>query len=508
MTHQVSDRRASRTDNLERFAGQGLPHGTDASVLHSRGTLAEAALVVASIFVACLAWIIDGSVLLSATLAAYILAACWVTIELHRMGKERAYQGIIVSLLSIYLLVGYAWKSVLARLPLPDEYYRDFRVALGSFQDTLPVAIAYGAGAYLAFYLCFRAVRMPPLKQASRAKNYSPILLLILISLVVKAYTQLLLDWGVPADEPKRAIPLVTGLIVMHSRLGIHYLTTLLFLAVAQRRLTQGQTALTACFAIVNVLLDVAVGVKFSLVYFAVSVLFCLVYSTQGIRRQVSLAKAGVISLLLALVVTGSYQFVQYYRFSRLSNRGQSVASIAAEASKNLEQNTSSNIFVYSGVKILKRINGFQNAAMALRLESRLNPRFVDVVSSSDLTDRFTVLTTGVRNAKNASGITQCGFIAIFTKRNLLGVFTLSFLMNFGVLAGVFTLLAKVVQSDENQVITGLVVGLLLINMQFAGGDLLTYAKQLFAVSLAFIAAEWSMRGRGAFSSPQAVESS
>ena len=444
----------------------------------------EITVILGTVFFAALSFLTMVPGVYALVLAFNCIATGSIAFWIGKTTRGRGHEDTVVKLFCFYLLFAFSWKAIVARLPLPDAYLREFIVPLPLFKEALPITIAYTLGAFLAVFVAVKFSRAKQLRQTIFKGSMMPIQIAIIFSLALKAFTQFQFDWGVPGAEPRNVIPQVTGMIVMHSRYGIHFMLSLLVLQVAQQSGSQASRIATILLCIINLALDIAVGAKFSLIYFSVTFVFAFLYARPN-NKNYKMRHVVVIALSAAVLVITFYQFAQYYRFSRLSNGNQTVTQIAATAFDNVLERSEDSFVLQSAAKVLKRVNGFQNTAATIQHEGQLKVRLRHLIASTDITEVYTQLTTGIKNKNNANGLTQCGFFAVFSKMNPMQVFFSSLLFNFALYIGMFQLLRICVRSVENAAIVGLTVGLLLVTVQFAGGNLLFYGKQLLILLIA-----------------------
>lgn len=440
-------------------------------------------LALATTIFALIPWFGYTNVTLAVTLTANCIFSGLLANQILLRSRNRTYQTVIIYTLTLYLLFAYAWTPTLSQLPAMASGNNEFALPPSLIEQTLPLGLAFLYGALAAILTISELARYvrPKLKGITTSTNL--IITITAVSLTLKFVTQTYLDWGAPGLDPKKNIPLVTGLVVMHSRVGVHYLTTVLLLLAFCRRTSGATTAIVSMLVASNMALDALIGAKFSIVYSAASIVFCAIIAAMR-YHTIKMASALSILLIASAGVIASYQAVHYYRFSRMSNPRGDITQNANTAIKHTNQR-SPNLITSSATKIARRINGFHNSVQAIRHAKRIQPEMRHFWDSKDLTSRFTMTMTGVRHTNHSIGMTQCGFFSIVSNNNTFLVTLLSFAFHAALLLAVFKAIERSTSTEENAWVFGFCAALLLLNIEFAGGDLFFYAKHFFVIYLA-----------------------
>ncbi len=403
--------------------------------------------------------------------------------------KEHPPINRYLTLLTLYLFIAYPFKAIISQIPLASEIIPGYFIPSALFGQSLVPAIAYtmGVAAAVGVVMAFPYLATPRSKSlVPRNFNYTFFFYVIFVSLVIKAIAHYILIWGVPNRLPENVIPLVTGMTKMYVTLGIFHLLNVAFVHMSIRGAKMHHKWMFAALTITYLGLDWGIGSKFSTIYCLVMVISTAVLTTRVIKTK---ARTLILIGLLVLVTITAYPVVHNYRFAKRASPNAPLGNLISRAIEISNEKESSFLAVGGFLKIVQRINGYQNHSSAVAHHNRLKFGYRDLISSTDATSRYTIAVTGIKHEANSYGITQSGLASGLFRLNPIKIFFYSISMNalFALFLLHYTRLTC--KPYENWLATGVTCGLFIVFAQFHGGNFLFIGKQMsvlfFAIWLA-----------------------
>lgn len=392
-------------------------------------------------------------------------------------------------MLLVYVFIAFPLKATLSQIPFMSEIIEGYFIPKALFSESLIPAIAYTTGVLIAVGILLSMPYLGKPKKKSllpRRFNYSLFLIVIGASLVVKVIAHYVLIWGVPNRPPQNVIPLVTGMTKMYVTLGIFHLLNVAIAHLAIRGGKLNQKILVGVLSFAFVGIDWGIGSKYSTVYFLVTIITTAVLTTRTIKTKAStLFFIGI----LALVAFSAYPVVHSYRFAKKERPNASLEKLVSRSIATAIEKED-NYFALGGfLKIVQRVNGFQNHCSAISYHRQLDFRYRDLISSADASSRYTIAVTGIKHEANTFGITQSGMASGLFRLQVGQIFFYSVIMNTMFIFFLMHCIRRLSKPYENWLATGVSIGLFIVFSQFHGGNFLFIGKQgivlLFAVWLA-----------------------
>ena len=394
-----------------------------------------------------------------------------------------------LSLLALYLLVAFPLKATLSQIPWLASIVPGYALRPDLFDISLTPAIAYTFGVAIAIFI---VMSLPYLSKPSKNSlapgkfRYNRFIWVLIVSLVVKAIAHYVLIWGVPNRLPQNVIPLVTGATKMYVTLGIFHL---LNVAVAHIVISGGTTVQKCTVGVlmsVFVAMDWGIGSKYSTIYTLVMVVSTATIISYKIKTK---RRPWVLVLTCLFIAVMVYPVIHNYRFTRRASPNADLVDLVSKSieltvMKN-ERQEEASLFVSSFLKIVQRINGFQNHASAVLHQQKLGFEARDLISSSAISSRYTTVVTGIEHESNTYGITQSGMAAGLFKLEPFQVFCYSLTINAIFLISLLHCTRKICKRYENWLASGVSFGLFIVFMQFHGGNFMFIGKQLITLFFA-----------------------
>ena len=403
--------------------------------------------------------------------------------------KEHPPINRYLTLLSLYLLVAFPLKATLSQIPWLAEIVPGYALRPDLFDVSLIPAIAYTFGVAIAILIVMSLPYLgKPVKNSlvPGKFRYSRFIWVVIISLIVKAIAHYVLIWGVPNRPPQNVIPLVTGATKMYVTLGIFHLLNVAAAHIVISGGTVVQKSVVGVLAIIFVAMDWGIGSKYSTVYTLVMVVSTATIISYKIKTK---RRPWILVVVCLLVAVMAYPVIHNYRFARRSAPNADLVDLISKSVEltvmKQEKQEEASLFVSSFLKIVQRINGFQNHASAVLHQSKLGFEARDLISSSAISSRYTTVVTGIEHESNTFGITQSGMAAGLFRLEPLQVFCYSLTMNTIFLWSLLHYTRKICKRYENWLASGVSFGLFIVFMQFHGGNFLFIGKQLITLFFA-----------------------
>lgn len=322
----------------------------------------------------------------------------------RKIKLSSSYCGLFYAWFVGYLLFGFVVKTLFV-FSMPDLFkslrllgFTSIIVNTPSVQLSVNMLlIGVGAGMFAGLYLFSNSLlkRKKPDSELKRSASRA-VIYLIFCSLVLKYIVHHVFKLGVPGLEASFSIPVVGGVVTYYVRLGLFAVINIVLIhSILCNRKSYIMTMLGLLF--VYLLIDLSVGVKFSIVYeiFILFIYWVLFKErTAGFRIP--------IMFLFGLVVFTAifYKYISTMRFFLISGYGTSASLEYAKIYGASE--------LSFAVEVFNRLTGIENVYPLLL--SGVFPSWSSIFDSS-FAKLYTESVTGVVGAVNAIGSTQIGLL-------------------------------------------------------------------------------------------------
>lgn len=408
----------------------------------------------------------------------WILLNTVLCVVAWRSTRNKPLLRIIFSFVILYYQLAYTYKTVLMYLPQTETliYWigTPSRPSLDILGKVLVLGVIIVTGMYISIIL---AARISKVDEAF-AKNVTEIrffllLIICVVFILIKYVVHFVFKWGLPGSEVAQGIPIVTGILVLFSRFGLFFLcSSYLYLSIVIKR-----DRIHACLAILVTVcylgMDFMIGSKFSLAYIAVVLFFIVLFFKQrhGLLPKVPL----LIAFVFFIFASTFYKYINFFRYARIQGEEIGIINFIDYAiSKGAGEQSGTS-------EIIGRINGMDLFASAVSFSDFMKPSLINLLWSDSLRQEYTTaLAGGTQIAHHAVGFTQAGFIALLCRGNvLLSFFATVLIMTFLFVFFIWASL-RFIQSEELRPLAAVVLGISLVFLQFSGGGVVFFMKELF----------------------------
>lgn len=333
--------------------------------------------------------------------------------------------------------------------------------------------------AFMLVLFMAKGLRLDTKRKRIRISNVKAFLF-ISVSLVLKIISHYYFMLGLPGVEPQNTIPGVSGILAFYSRLGLFFVCNIYLIHAYLSQNNQAQRLQAALFVVAYILIDLSIGVKFSLVYQA-TLLGCLLFVLW--RRRVLNIKATMVALMSLIFVLAIYKYINYYRFAMLY--GLSGMDAVSFAINNAD---AQSLSVFS--EILNRITGVENLFAGIILGAQLPLPGIGALFSGEFADVFTESITGVADAVNAVGASQATALYLVSGDNVLGFIFGAILIHavFGLLFNSLMKLGcrKILMFDEMD-FSEVFAAIFMFYFLFGSGNYIFYIKEIVVVFVSML---------------------
>jgi|GEM_PF-4815717 len=407
---------------------------------------------------------------------------------LNRANQLPYSQAFSLKVITYYLIFAYAFKlpyDLLFMDEIPVLRNLDINAIKASLSSIIPKTLLVVLAIQIAYHTT-QKLNIKYSKKRAESKyevtnlRFSTIISFAIFSLLTKAFVYHVLSWGIPGMTPINTIPVLTGVITLYIRMPIFaFLNVAMAFFIASNN-KPASKILALCVAF-NVILDITVGAKYSLVYEAFFIA-CLFFRLRK-GKPIPLVKTLTYSIFLILLLS-QYKNINYLRFGLLD--GMSIQEAAVRSVALAEEKDASTI---SG--IINRINGIEHVLFVGSDASYLPSPSWDALWTSSYTTAYTEAATGVSDIVNAVGSNQIALLTLLIDSPILLFPTALLYFTFCFLSFRFIFylfegsIAK--QNEFLKFSTELIFSIFTIYFIFATGNYIFYLKEILILSTVFI---------------------